>query len=134
MGSRYFLHDPLKCFLPKMERKLSGDEFFLNWQKYPCACAHGLLQFAFFFFIPCADIAFFVSRFFFLARLPLLFIIIFLFFWFSRPGHAFLLLFSFSLFFFSLLLGWVVTLPLYLFIYFFWFSRAWVCWFIYLFN
>ena len=64
VGSRYFLLDPLKCFLPKMERKLSGDEFFLNWQKYPCACAHGLLQVAFFFYPLCRRCLFSVLIFF----------------------------------------------------------------------
>ena len=48
-----------KCFLPKMERKLSEDEFFLDWQKCPCAHAFIYLFFsspwavsnvAFFFF------------------------------------------------------------------------------------
>ena len=29
-GSGFFSPDPPKCFLPKMERKLSGDKFFLD--------------------------------------------------------------------------------------------------------
>ena len=47
----FFLGLP-KYFIPKIERKLSGDAFFLDWQKCPCACAyaHGFYPVAFFFF------------------------------------------------------------------------------------
>ena len=45
MGFRYFISEPIKIFSPKMERKLSIEEFFLDWQKYPYA--YRLLQVAF---------------------------------------------------------------------------------------
>ena len=50
-GPSVFFLDPPNCFLPKIERKLSGDEFFLNWQKCSCASTHGLLQVAFIYFL-----------------------------------------------------------------------------------
>ena len=46
-GPSVFFPDPPKCFLSKMERKLNGDKFFLDWQKYPCAYSSIYL---FFFF------------------------------------------------------------------------------------
>ena len=50
MESKYFL---LKA--TKMERKLSGDKFFVDWQKCSYTCAHGLLLklplFLFFFLL-----------------------------------------------------------------------------------
>ena len=42
----FFSLGPPKCFLPKMERKLSEDEFFLDWQKCPCAHAFIYLFFS----------------------------------------------------------------------------------------
>ena len=41
-GLNAFSPYPPICFLSKMKRKLSKNEFFLDWQKYPYACAHGL--------------------------------------------------------------------------------------------
>ena len=87
----FFSLGPPKCFLPKMERKLSEDEFFLDWQK--CPCAHAFIYL--FFSSPWAvsNVAFF----FFWATLPLLLLLsnklplpffffysFFFFFWFSR--------------------------------------------------
>ena len=50
VGSIVFSLSLPKCFLPKMERKLSRVAFFLDCKKCPCACANGLRLAAFFFF------------------------------------------------------------------------------------
>ena len=129
-----------KCFLPKMERKLSGDEFFLidknvhvyvhNFFKLPLFLFTKKKKVAFIFFclLPWAVTLLCFS----LATLPLFlflfFIFLFFFFWLS-PGRPFFFFFfpdNIALFF------WVVTLPLLFFFFlflffffFFWFSRAW---------
>ena len=43
-----YLPRPTKCFLSKMERKLSGRNLIDKWRKYPCASAHGLVRCLFF--------------------------------------------------------------------------------------
>ena len=92
---------PPKSFLPKMERKLNGDEFFLDWQKCPYACAHELLQVAFIFFssLPCCLFFSFFFGFIF-GQWCFFFLLFFLF---SRPRHP-----SSSSFFFHF---WAVKLP-----------------------
>ena len=81
-----FSLDLPKTFLSKMKRKLNGDEFFLNWHKYPCEYSTSCLYF--FFLFHCAPFSFFYSLgpspfffFFFLAvTLPFFFWILLLFF------------------------------------------------------
>ena len=48
VGHKCFLPELTKIFSLQNEKKLSGDKFFLNWQK--CSYIHGLLQVAFIFF------------------------------------------------------------------------------------
>ena len=72
-GLSVFSSSQPKCFLPKMRKKLSGDEFFLLTKMPMCMCTWAL-QVAFIFFFPLpwavSNIAFF---FLFFATLPLLF-------------------------------------------------------------
>ena len=67
-GQGVFSPDLSKNFLLKMERKLSGNKFFLDWQKCPYTYAHGLLH-----------VASFILFLFFRLRRP--FIYLFIFFW-----------------------------------------------------
>ena len=123
-----FLPEPTNMFTPQNgQRKLSGDEFFLDWQKCSCAHAYGLLQVAFIFFSfsPGSNVALYFC-FFSWATLPLIFIFIFIF-WFSRPRRAFFFFFfplSRCDFFFWTLFKkkkkiWVIVLFVLLFVTFF---------------
>ena len=88
VGPRCFLPGLLKCFLSKIERKLSERNLIGKWRKCPCANAHGLVQF----------VAFFFSSFFCLGRCLLLFFFFCFFFWFL--GHLHFFFFCFLLWFF----------------------------------
>ena len=108
VGRCVFFPGSPKCFLPKMEKRLSEIEFFLNWQK--CPCAHSLsCLYVFFYFTgqyrcPFFDFFLVIAS----SSSSSFFSILFFFFWFSRAWAClFLSFFLFSTLFF-----------------FFWFSRA----------
>ena len=50
-GSSVFSPGSPKSFLSKMERKLNGRSLIGKWQRCPCALAHRLVQYVFFFLI-----------------------------------------------------------------------------------
>ena len=112
-----FSSSPPKCFLLKMERKLSENEFFLDWQKCPCACAHGL-PLNFFFSSPLGNnVALLPSFFFFLFS-----VFRFFFFFFGGQSCLFFFFFCFDFLglapFFPPLLGSNVALLFFLFLFF----------------
>ena len=111
-----FSSDPSKSFLPKMGRKLKGENKLLNEQKYPytlanrplngrkcpCALAHGqfvlFLSFFFFFFLvfSCACCLFFFLSFPFLD--DALFLFLFFFKFISKVMGVIVVLFFFFFF------------------------------------
>ena len=101
-GPSVFFLDLLKCFFPKMKRKLSGSKCIFSWltKMSICMCtwasSSGLYYYYYFFFTSPLDnnVALLLFFFFFLGSIASSFFFFF-FFWFSRPGHA-----SFFSFFF----------------------------------
>ena len=93
---------PPKCFLPKIEKKLIGNEFFLDWQKYQC-----FLQVALSLSLSlCYNTAFFFLFFFLATTLPVTLPLFFASFFLFLGNHV-----ASCHFFFS----WALTLPLFLF-------------------
>ena len=106
-GSGVFSPGSPKSFLSKMERKLSGRSLIGKWQRCPCALAHRLVQYVFFFSWSgrCLYLLFLFLKFFlfiFSWTLPLLFLLLYLFIFISWAGQyvALLLLPSFFFSFF----------------------------------
>ena len=99
MGFKYFLSGPTKIFSLKMKRRLSIEEFFLDWQKYPYAYRLLQVTFIYLFFFSLASCPFFCCW----AMSPFSFL------WFSKPAWACL--------FFFLLLGSNVNVAFYILYY-----------------
>ena len=114
-GLGCYLPRPTKCFLSKMERKLSGRNLIDKWRKYQCASAHGLVQYPLPFFLvwsglyvvssPLPSSSFFFLPVWTIGRCLLLFFLFL--FSFDFVGNFIQLLFFFFFFSFSLVLSFV---------------------------